>query len=78
MIQVKLLAFAQAAAALGWREMLAECSPAETPRELFGRLAPGFAPDAARVAVDCEYCSWDDPIGPTAQEVAVIPPVSGG
>ena len=32
----------------------------------------------ARVAVDCEYCSWDDAIGPMAQELAVLPPVSGG
>ena len=78
MIQVKLLAFAHAASQLGWREMLAECSPSETPRGLFERFAPGFDPGTARVAVDCEYCSWDDAIGPVAQEVAMLPPVSGG
>jgi molybdopterin converting factor small subunit len=78
MIRVKLLAFASAAMRLGWREILAECSPAETPRELFGRIAPGFDIGPARVAVDSEYHSWDDAIGPVAREVAVIPPVSGG
>ena len=78
MIQVKLLAFAQAAVQLGWRETLAECAPTDTPRELFERIAPGFDPGPARVAVDCEYCSWDDAIGPMAQELAVLPPVSGG
>jgi molybdopterin synthase sulfur carrier subunit len=78
MIQVKLLAFAQAAVELGWREMLVECAPGETPREVFERVAPGFKPGAARVAADCEYQSWDDAIGPMTQELAVIPPVSGG
>ncbi|MEQ1852821.1 MAG: MoaD/ThiS family protein [Chthoniobacteraceae bacterium] len=78
MIQVKLLAFAHAAVELGWREMLVECAPTDTPRELFGRLAPGFDAGRARIAVDCEYRSWDDAIGLTAHELAVIPPVSGG
>ena len=78
MIQVKLLAFAQAATQFGWREMLVECAPTDTPRELFGRIAPGFDPGTARVAVDCEYQSWDDAIGPMAQELAMLPPVSGG
>ena len=75
---MKLLAFAQAAVQLGWRETLVDCAPTETPRELFNRLAPEFEPGAARVAVDCEYHSWDAAIGPVAQELAVIPPVSGG
>jgi len=78
MIQVKLLAFAQVADRLGWREMLAECTPAETPREIVERIAPGFVPDSVRVAVNCEYQSWDDAVGALAQEVALIPPVSGG
>lgn len=78
MIQVKLLAFAQAADRLGWREMFAECAPSETPREIIERIAPGFASDTIRVAVNCEYQSWDDAIGALAQEVALIPPVSGG
>ena len=78
MIQVKLLAFATAADWLGWREMLVECSPDETLRATLERHAPGFDCDSARVAVDCEYMAWDDAIGALAQEVAIIPPVSGG
>lgn len=77
-MQIKLLAFATAAQQFGWREMLAECSERETPRELFTRLIPGFHPGTARVAVDCDYRSWDEPIGALAQELAVLPPVSGG
>ena len=30
-----------------------------------------------RVAIDLEYRAWDEPIG-NAQEMAIIPPVSGG
>jgi molybdopterin synthase sulfur carrier subunit len=78
MIHLKLLAFAQAADRLGWREMPVECAPSETPREIIERIAPGFASDSVRVAVNCEYQSWDDAVGPFAQEVALIPPVSGG
>jgi molybdopterin converting factor small subunit len=78
MIQVKLLAFAHAAVSLGWREMLVECSTSDTPRELFERHAPGFDVGTARVAVNCEYHSWDEAVGQFAQEVAVLPPVSGG
>ena len=78
MIQVKLLAFAQAADRLGWREILAECAPDETLRGIVGRNAPGFDFTSVRVAVDCEYMSWDDAVGALAQEIAIIPPVSGG
>jgi len=78
MIHVKFLAFARTADLLGWRDMIVECGPGETPREIMERIAPGFSPDAIRVAVDCEYCSWDDAVGALAQEVALIPPVSGG
>ncbi len=78
MISVKLLAFAQAADRLGWRDMLVDCAAHETPREIFERIAPGFDPGAARVAVNCEYTAWDDAVGPLAQELALLPPVSGG
>ena len=78
MISVKFLAFAQAADRLGWRDMLVECAPHETPRDIIGRIAPGFDPGSARVAVNCEYSAWDDAVGPLAQEVALLPPVSGG
>ena len=78
MISVKLLAFAQAADRLGWRDMLVDCAPHETPREIVARIAPGFDPGTVRVAVDCEYSTWDDAVGPFAQELALLPPVSGG
>ena len=78
MIHVRLLAFAQAADRLGWREMLVECAPDETLRAIVERHAPGFDPASARVAVDCEYMAWDDAVGALAQEVAILPPVSGG
>ena len=78
MIHVKLLAFAHAADRLGWREMLVECAPGETLRAIVERHAPGFNFASARVAVDCEYMSWDDAAGALAQEVAILPPVSGG
>ena len=38
MIHVKLLAFAQAADRLGWREMLVECAPNETLRAIIERI----------------------------------------
>ena len=78
MIQVKLLAFATAADRLGWREMLVECAPDETLRAIVERNAPGFDFTTTRVAVDCEYMSWDDQAGAMAQEIAILPPVSGG
>ena len=78
MISVKLLAFAQAADRLGWREMLAECSPDETLRAIVERNAPGFDFSSVRVAVNCEYMAWDDAAGALALEIAILPPVSGG
>lgn len=78
MIHLKLLAFAHAAGRLGWREILVEAAPDETPREIFDRVAPGHDWQAMRVAVDCEYRPWDEAVGPLAREVALIPPVSGG
>jgi molybdopterin converting factor small subunit len=78
MISVKLLAFALAADRLGWRDMLVECAPGESPRDIIARIAPEFDPDSVRVAVNCEYWTWDDAVGPFAQELALLPPVSGG
>jgi molybdopterin synthase sulfur carrier subunit len=76
-MQVRLLAFAQTRDQLGFDERLVECAAADTPRSLLARLAPGFSATGLRVAVDCEYCEWDTPLG-SAVEVAIIPPVSGG
>lgn len=42
------------------------------------RIEPQFIPGkSVRVAVNQEYADWDKPIG-NANEIAVIPPVSGG
>jgi molybdopterin synthase sulfur carrier subunit len=74
---VKLLAFAQTRALLGFDEREVECAPEETPRTLLERVAPAFDCAGCRVAVDGEYHEWDAPLG-SAREVALIPPVSGG
>lgn len=76
-VTVKLLAFAQAADQLGFRERAVECTAAESAREVLRRVAPEFDAPKVRVAVDEEYVDWDAPIG-EAREIALIPPVSGG
>jgi molybdopterin synthase sulfur carrier subunit len=76
-MQLKILAFAHLPAQLGFRERMVECAEADTPRALLQRLAPTVDLATVRVAIDEEYRSWDEPIGP-AHELALIPPVSGG
>ena len=77
-MKIKILTFAQTRAQLGFAEMVFDCQPEETPREILRRLAPQFDPGhAIRVAVNQEYADWDRPVG-TATELALIPPVSGG
>jgi molybdopterin synthase sulfur carrier subunit len=76
-VQLKLLAFAQAADQLGSREQLIECAASDTPRTIVQRIAPNAAIDTMCVALDQEYADWDTPIG-NAAELALIPPVSGG
>jgi molybdopterin converting factor small subunit len=77
-MKVTLLAFASAAERLGWRSRDVEATSSDTPRMLFERVSADFNPGTARAAVDCVYHDWDAPIGDSAKEVAVIPPVSGG
>ncbi len=76
-MKVKLLAFAQARLELGWSEQVVECEAADTPASIVSRLSCKVPLQAWRVAVDGEYCSWNQPIG-AAAEIAIIPPVSGG
>ncbi len=76
-MQVKLLAFAHAADALGFRERILECAAHESPRAILARIEPRFSTENLRVAVDEEYADWDRAIG-DAREIALIPPVSGG
>jgi molybdopterin converting factor small subunit len=77
-MKVTLLAFATAAERLGWRSRDVEADHVDTPRMLFARAKADFQPGVARVAVDCQYHDWDEPIGAAAREIAIIPPVSGG
>jgi molybdopterin converting factor small subunit len=76
-MQIKVVAFAHLPAQLGFRERTVECAETDTPRALLQRLAPAVELATVRVAIDEEYRSWDEPIGP-ANELALIPPVSGG
>ncbi len=77
-MKIKILTFAQTRTQLGFGEIDFECEANETPREIFRRLAPQFDPGKTiRVAVNQEYADWDQPIG-NANEIALIPPVSGG
>ena len=76
-MQIKLLAFAQSADRLGFRERLVECTPDDSPRTIVARIDPAFSTENLRVAVDEEYAAWDAPVG-HAREIALIPPVSGG
>lgn len=76
-MQLKIVAFAQAADLLGFRERIVESAPDETARLLFARLAPNADLQMMRVAIDREYRGWDEPLG-SAHELALIPPVSGG
>lgn len=76
-MQVRLLAFAQSADQAGFRQVVIDASPEETPRQIVSRAAPALPLSGLRVAVDCEYGDWDSPVG-EATEIALIPPVSGG
>ena len=74
---ITILAFAQARDLFGFGSREIECDPAETPRGLLLRLRPDADLSQWRVALDCEFTTWDSPLG-NACEMAIIPPVSGG
>ena len=77
-MRLKVLAFAQARDQLGFDERIVECQPSDTARMILEKAAPDLnLVSSMRVAVDCEYRSWDEPVG-EAKELALIPPVSGG
>lgn len=77
-MKIKILTFAQTRTQLGFDERVVDCAPADTPRAILQRIAPQFDPGKTiRVAVNQEYSDWDQPIG-EANELALIPPVSGG
>ncbi|QSR89497.1 MoaD/ThiS family protein [Methylacidiphilum caldifontis] len=76
---LKILAFAQARFLLGFEEKTQLVDRSQSPREIVLAMDPLFFEKipAVRVALDCRYASWDQPIE-DAQEMAIIPPVSGG
>jgi molybdopterin synthase sulfur carrier subunit len=74
---MKILAFAAARERAGFAELEIPVDPAETPRGILRRAAPQLPLENLRAAVDCEYWDWDAPVG-AAEELAIIPPVSGG
>lgn len=76
-MNLTILAFAQARDTFGFAERVVACAPEETLRVVVQRVAPGVSLEHLRVALDCEYVTWDTPIGEAA-ELAIIPPVSGG
>ncbi len=76
-MHIRLLAFAQTRDELGFDEREVPCTAEETPRQILARVAPALGLTHLRVAVDCEYHDWDQPVG-GAHELALIPPVSGG
>lgn len=81
-IAVRVLLFSQLKDRLGRPELSVALPSVATGRDLadaLGQKDPAVAPLLAvsRLAVGQEYVSWDHPLR-EGDEVAVIPPVSGG
>lgn len=76
-MEITLLAFATSSDAFGFSSKVVYCSADDTPFTLVQRIAPQVNIASLRVALDCEFATWDTPIG-GARELAFIPPVSGG
>lgn len=79
---VRVVVFAQLRERLGQSELavaLPAGSTGEDLRGVLGRRVPALIGLLAvsRLAVGQEYVSWDHPLRPR-DEIAVIPPVSGG
>jgi molybdopterin converting factor small subunit len=76
-MRLKVLAFARAREVFGFSEQEIDCNPEDTPRDILIRLSPSADVQNMRVAVDLEYSDLNAPLG-GAEELAIIPPVSGG
>lgn len=79
---IEVLLFGAAADRAGARRVGLELDGAATLREIWPLLAekhPGLSPmrDVLAFAVNGEYATMEDTVGPD-DEVAVLPPVSGG
>lgn len=80
-MQVTVRLFGAYAQEMGDR-LQVEVAPSSTPRDLFTLLAGRFTRLAqlgshCRVAINWEFAEWDTPLQ-EGDEVAFIPPVSGG
>lgn len=81
-VEVRVLLFAQLRDRVGSPEVSLSLPPDPTGADLLevlGRGTPGLAPllEVSRLVVGQEYVSWDHPLR-ESDEIAVIPPVSGG
>lgn len=81
-MEVHVLLFAQLKDRIGAGEIALRLPTGSTGRDLqevLGRGTPEARPllEVSRLAVGQEYVSWDHPLR-ESDEVAVIPPVSGG
>ena len=79
---IEVLLFGAAADRAGTRKVQLEVESGSTLAEVWPLLAerhPGLSSmrDALAFAVNGEYAKMDEPVGP-GDEVAVLPPVSGG
>ena len=79
MIHVRLFASLREQAGWGERSLaIAAESPAPTPASLWRQLGLGEAvPPQVRVAVNQAFAALDQPLHP-GDEVAFLPPISGG
>ena len=76
-MEISIFAFAGASDSFGFKNRSIPCIPEDTPLSIVQRLAPEVCLDSLRVALDCEFVTWETPLG-NAKELAIIPPVSGG
>ncbi|GAA5129942.1 MoaD/ThiS family protein [Luteolibacter yonseiensis] len=76
-MEISLLAFASSSDAFGFTSRQVSCDPDDTPLTIVRRIAPQVDIGSLRVALDCEFTTWDTPVR-DARELAFIPPVSGG
>lgn len=76
---IKILAFSTAKQVLGFSERAVEVESGDTVESLVNRITPDARKRCglARVALDEEFADWSDPVA-GHQELAIIPPVSGG
>lgn len=77
--KITVLAFSTAKQVMGFSQQMVECRPDDTAESLINRLVPQARQrcGSARVALDEEFAEWSDPVA-GHQELAIIPPVSGG